>query len=537
MKPTTNQPQPVAAAPPPDASAPAALADGTPRAADRLLAICDQYRYALLLAIFLLYILSFNAQWRISTDSAEHVIAAAHLVEPDSFALHQEPSRIEPGLSWLLAAEFSLLGIGSFSITTALMFAMGLLGLASAFVWVRVHLDRPNAVLVTTLLAVNFCYYQYAYTIRPDLPFAVALLGFLAGYELFSKYDTRRIKILALVWMAAAIAIMTLFRSVAVLVLLALGLALTWRVVAGPDRLKPAVVIVLAIVSITIFRWADPRLDHPFQLNHSEIVFLQKLDNHRGELTRTIFHENLPRLTSSSIPDAAFAVEFRYVLGDPLSLLIIAFVFALWLRRPLWVLIPVVFVSAQLLPFDPLTRYLLPVVPIIALAWWLGARWLNRQLPEPWAGRVFVAMILLWIIPNGIQVTRHIIQQRSTPFIEHYKEGRYIALQQLGQAIADKVEPHAMILTDGRTGEISWYARRHINDSFRYRDPDAWRSRFNDTPLYFLGPPSDATREFIHELDLQLDEPIITIKDGRRPLTLHPTSPVDPERASVSDEP
>src|SRR6185503_10451006 len=66
---------------------------------------------------------------------------------------------------------------------TLFVLACGAATLFLAYQLFKLHVGRPTAVLLTTLLAVTETFYRYCFQIVTDMPFLVGLLAVLLGYE------------------------------------------------------------------------------------------------------------------------------------------------------------------------------------------------------------------------------------------------------------------------------------------------------------------------------------------------------------------
>ena len=75
----------------------------------RLLSFADRNHRAIFLAIALIYLLSFNGQWRVERDSALYLTIGRNLAEGQGYTYHGVPHRLAfPGLPVLFAGTFKL---------------------------------------------------------------------------------------------------------------------------------------------------------------------------------------------------------------------------------------------------------------------------------------------------------------------------------------------------------------------------------------------------------------------------------------------
>ncbi len=415
----------------------------------------DRRRWWLWLLIAMLYAVGFNGQWRIGSDSAIHVTIARSLAQGQGFT-HQTglESTINPGLAYLTAAAFKLFGGDRFVAIDAVMLftALGALGLVY---WViRLRLDRPTAVLVVCMLAVNETFYRYGYQVLTDMPFLMGLLLLLLGYELFDR--SGKSGWLGAAVMLASVLVMAVFRSVVLTVLAAGALLVMIRMIRGPGRLRYAGVALGVLAVLALTKWLDPRMSGGMSLmfDESRVVSLFG-DKPVSSTLHRVFMENGPKIITEHLPESMFGVDFGPVLSAPLGLLAICLGVMMYRLRPLWGLLFAAFL-VQWLVFITTERYMLVVMPLLALGWWRLGPWLEKRLAPSAARWAVIVILAVWFVPNLVRVGGFIAEQRHSPFLENYERGRYAALTKVADQLNEITRPGDLIIAD-HSAELTYY--------------------------------------------------------------------------------
>src|SRR5688500_6808587 len=154
------------------------------RACDRVLTWVDQHRYKLYAALVVFYLLGFNGQWRPEPDSALYLTIGRNLALGEGYTYHGHSHRLVfPGLPLLFAGLFRVFRTDSLVPHHLIMLAMGAAALALTYRLFLLHAGRPMAILVTLLVGVSQTFYRYNFELLTDLPFMLAVMAFLVGYE------------------------------------------------------------------------------------------------------------------------------------------------------------------------------------------------------------------------------------------------------------------------------------------------------------------------------------------------------------------
>ncbi|MEX0886281.1 MAG: glycosyltransferase family 39 protein [Phycisphaeraceae bacterium] len=506
-----------------------------PSASARLLGWCDRHRRALFAGVFLVYLAGFNAQWRIISDSALSLTIARNIADGRGFT-HPlgEHLRVNPGFPYLLAGLMEITGTtdpDGLWLAVSLVTGVALSSLALAYWLFHLHLDRPQAVLLTVMLGLSMPFYRYSFDLRADMFFLFGVMVFLVAWERFAqRHDADRPH-----WPAAApdalllgagVVIMVLLRTPAITVLAAAVLALAWHAVRRPTRRTlvigaAGVALCAAALAVALYSSgggadADTLARSPAPTDFELIA--RRLTN-LGAIFSNV-PENAHRMFTDSVAEATIGIRPGPVPAVPITLFALAAGLALAWRRPLWGLLVFGFV-AQMLLFLTAHRYFLPLLPLLLLGWWLAALWLERRLPRRWGTGALAFLIILWTVPNGIRSADFMLEQRARPFIEHFQDGRYVSLAQFVRALDEAIEPGGVVLTDNRHVHTMIY----FGGDLPIVTPRAYEAGLVrgqpavDAPLYAIAPMGRTLRRLLREEGWTLGAPVVEIErlDEDRP--------------------
>jgi hypothetical protein len=412
--------------------------------------------------ILLLYAAGFNGQWRLGPDTAVHMQIARELVRGQGY---HHPTGLQattnPGLPILLAASQYLFGEQTLWPPHLLMLGIGLLGLYLAYQLYLTHGDDPAAALAcTALLAGSETYFRYNFYLLTDLPFVVSLLLMLLGFERLARQ--RGPMALNVLFIVLGIGAMTLFRSVALVVLAAVVAVMLWRLMVGPHRQRYALVLGVLLLAVLAARGIDPRLAHPGELVPDEIQIGQRLVDRFDWTVEKAFTVNLPRIFNEDLSETVFGLDLGPWLSVVLSVTLLTLTAAVSRHRPLWLMLMAAFLI-QWIVFSSINRYMLVLLPLLVLGWWHGAAAVHRRLGPKRGGWVFAGMLALWVIPNLIAIGELVIDQRHLPFASHYEKGKYGALTRLAQQIHEHAQPDDLVIASSAL-ELTWLADRAVVD-------------------------------------------------------------------------
>jgi hypothetical protein len=469
--------------------------------------------------LLLIYLVSFNGQWRAEPDSALYLCVARNIAAGRGYTYHGSVETLAyPGLPLLLAATFKLFGSDTLWPANLVMLAMGVISLALTFRMTRLFAGRRTAIIVTLGLAATKLFYRYCFQIMTDMPFLAGVLAVLCGFEaLFGPqsswsvtpssspdtahrgkwYDwalivvglidvvTMRPAMLTFVPVVIVVAIVTAWRR---------GFA--WPVVG---------MVTLLLAGVAMFFMLDPRRAGGNHLGGYEQFVVDQFRNPAAE--SLAIWQNVQDILEFVVAQAVFG-QHLYWISIPVTIAIVGVGIGLTARRPLWGLWVASTLGVMLLVL-PHDRYLLPVLPVLEYAWWQIVCWLNRKLRAPW-GNAVAAVLLLWqVVFNMLPIGGFMIEQRVIPLLDPRHPGQYklvsqfgrlthdqilargyigaAGLAEMGQLIHDQVPKGAWVLAPAKTArELSWYSGRRVVEQADLPNIDLSKQN-----LYLMMDPKD----------------------------------------------
>ena len=522
---THPAPGPGSAVPAGDPALPSAPAPQPPDLPGRLLAFVDRHRRKLFAAVLALYLLAFNGQWRLDADSALYLTIGRNLAEGRGYTYHGLPHTLAyPGMPWLFAGLFRLFGGAALAAADVVMLGCGLAALALTYRLFLLHAGRPTAVLITVALALSRTFFRYSFELLSDMPFLMGVSAFLAGCEavFYRRADdgAPRFRWYDVALLVGGLAVAVVTRPTmwallaAVVVVLALSLfrrPLRWTWLAGGAAVAAAAAVT---VGVTFHRLGG---DY-------ERVFLDAMNN-PGEVTRVMFRRNLPEVLHPGAAEAVFGVDWGHLkrgnvlpLGAIPSLLSIAAGVALIRRRLLWgvwVAMSVVMMLVTLVE----VRYFLQVLPLLLYGWWLMLVAADRALAArlgsrlPWLTAAPVVVFASMVGVNAGRAAYLAMEQRSVPFLEGYRRGKYSMVPELTKLLETQTPPGAWVLVPERQlGRIlTFMSRRHAVEP----GPLAQLNPEVQT-VYVLEPLEADVRAWMPLLRIGVGEPVGPVLRGRR---------------------
>jgi dolichyl-phosphate-mannose-protein mannosyltransferase len=470
-----------------------------------LLAWFDRRRLWLWTLIALLMIIGFNGQWRILPDSAIHVTVARSLAEGTGL---NHPTGLEhtvrPGLALVTAATFKLFGVDQFIAIDAVMLLCAAAVLVLTFWVIRLRYDRPTAVLIVCMLAVNETFYHHGYEILTDMPFLLGLMLLLLGLELHHRGGRQRWSGIAII--VASVPIMAAFRSVVITVLIAGALVAVYRIINDKTNRRSYLIAtgltLIGLVAAGLFMRGEAWLSDSAKA-------LSLLGGDLGGTLGRVFTDNGPALISEHLPESMFGVDPGPWAGTPLGVLAIVMGLSLFKARPFWGMLAALFFLQWLLLITA-GRYLLVLIPLLALSWWRLGYWFESRHKPAVTRWILVGLLVLWFGPNLIRVGSFITEQRARPFLADYKDGRYIALQAVAQELSALAEEGDVIIADNAP-QLTYFTRLPVYGPAslpthgQERDQTVQRVR-NAPRILLVYPVGDRLNERIRQLKLRQEK-------------------------------
>jgi hypothetical protein len=372
-------------------------------------------------------------------------------------------------------------------------------------------------------------FYRYNFELLSDLPFLLGVMSFLVGYEaVFNRRASssggaisgavrnaqdrpvRQAQFMSgcewhrFDWflLVAGLVVAIAMRPAMWALVFAVVAAPLWSLVtSGKKSLRwGQLLICLAVISaVAVFYVRDPRRVERLAGQPAGPGYAQEdeMFNLRGDKLAAMTRRaasHVPLLVDA-VTKASFGLQTprgtEWMLGATMILLgagLLAY-------RPLWGMLVVMTVLMVLL-VKPLDRYFLPVAPLLVFAWWRFCVWVNRSMPPRWGNKVFALVFILGAFTNGAKVFGFMHEQRQSPFLIGYKDGRYASTAEAANMIAAHTPPSlaadslktTWVLVGPKMARIITFlsGRYAIEpEEFRYFDPDR-------QPLFVLEPSASA---------------------------------------------
>jgi hypothetical protein len=432
----------------------------------RLIARCDKILW---LYIALLYLICFNGQWRIGLDSANYRGLADSIAGGRGYTFGEwAPHNVYPGFPLLLAALQKAFGSGALAPCMS-MLVMSAMTMVVTYRLIRLHYPKWIAVTVTFGLATNSWYLQQSSELMTDVPFLLGVVTGLYGWDLLQRREGPRARAIAILCIGLIIAATT--RPTFLILVAAWGLACTWGLVRERGARKRFYAIALGVMfSVWIaFVALDPRSRgfHPLSGGGYEREAVEILSagapTSRLEQVLYVLNDQLPsgffgeQLSLFSVKAGGRKYSPTSIFG---SLVLLASIGLIVRRHFAWALLAwLTFVATVIYSAEP--RYYLMVMPILLLAWLRLLVEIARRLPSRW-GEVAVGVGLALVVANNVSRSIAFIkEQRSAPFLDHYKSGKWLPAYRMAMLIRQRVPGGESVL--GPSGSVvSYLSGRHV---------------------------------------------------------------------------
>ena len=517
---------------------------GAAALSERLLAWVDRRRVFVLVGVVVLYAASFTGRWRVAPDSALAMSLGRSLAEGAGFVYQGEPHKwVEPGLPWVIAASFRQFGPDSYRPLTVFILLCGVIALFLACQLFKLHLPRGGAVLLTAMLAATETFYRYCFQIVTDMPFLVGLFAVLLGYERLTQpprdgaTDRPAGKWYDWLLLVGGTLVMCAFRPTVITFVGALAVATAYHLLRGPRRLRHALVFAVVLASMMAFRLSDPRRATVGESAHREATLKSLLTERRGFAVHRMLTRFVPDMLAEYTPEAVLGIELGTGLDQLFSVTVIALGVLLVTRRVLWGAW-VAATVAQMAFWLPRERYFLPILPLLLLALWQAATWLERRLKPPLGTVAFAGVLMLLTLPNLLQDGVFIAEQRWRGISPtDLRDPSIRPLVEMGREIAATVGERDIVLAEPAR-ELTYFSRRKVLSpprSLRQPPTEEQEQLFNRellaAPQLFAVMPEERreqhVKELVERLGMGLGPAVATIEQppvkGRKrpPMTLN----------------
>jgi hypothetical protein len=424
----------------------------------------DRHRGWLLLGVIVLYAASITGRWRVAPDTALYMSLGRSLAEGRGFTYHGvHHNWYEPGLPWVIGVSFRLFGEDNYLPLTLFILACGVASLTLAYQLFKRYAGRPTAVVLTVLLASAETFYRYCFQIVTDMPFLVGLFAVLLAYERLLGRHKRgdREPWWAWAFLFLGALVMCAFRPTILTFLGALALATAWNLARGPDRMRHALVAAVVVAGVLAFRVSDPRRTSVAEAAHREATLKSLLTERRGFALHRMFTRFIPEMLAEHAPEAVLGIELGTGVDQAFSVVVIALGMALVTRRPLWGAW-VAATVAQMAFWLPRERYFLPILPLLLIALWETARWLESRLKPPAGTLSFAAVLLLLLVPNLLQDGVFVSEQRWRGIARNdLRDPSARPLVEMGRIIEQNVGEDDAVLAES-SRQLTYFSRRQV---------------------------------------------------------------------------
>jgi hypothetical protein len=522
-----------------------------PSALDGMYWLANRYWWAMLGAVLVFYLAAFNGQWRVEPDSALYLSLARSLAAGQGYTYHGQAHELAyPGLPYLVALTFRLFGIGNLWPAHLMMLLFALAGLGLVYRLFYLHSGHATAVVMTWTIGSMHIWFRYAFQLRNDLPFAVGVVACLAGFEaIFNRNrndsgqkdaegDAHPSSVIVhpywYDWLILVFGLITVvvMRPTMLVFLPVLILSAAWALRRRMSW-RHGLIGLLAVLVLAGFFVLDPRR------GGGGAYTTAAYEGIIPQLLQTAHHripENIARMLSPLLPETMLGVELEWRWLNTLAgLLFLALGLMLIRRRLLWGLW-VAAAVAMMLVVHPDVRYFLPVVPVLAFGLWHGIVWMTQRTPAGWRSVVFVVAMAAWMGPNIGKNIGLILEQRQTPFLAHYRGGRFAPAIELGEAIRQNVEPESWVVAPDKLGRIlTYYSDRRVIERAELAP---WPAA-PEAPTYVIEPLAEQERgelaeypdlpDQLQRLGLRAGEVVSTVERPGQlpPWRLHRLEPVE----------
>jgi hypothetical protein len=411
-------------------------------------------RKVLYAVVIVLFLLAFNGQWKVGRDSAlfrglARSLAAGQGYQFTAFA----SSTVYPGYPLILAGLERTFGASAFP-PLALNYGLALLTLLVTYRLIALHYAQWVAVVITVGVGINAWFLGLSNELLTDLPFMLAGLLALYGWERIRLGPVRRDRVLGGVLLLVGLLAAASLRPTFWVLALSMVLVCIWGVIRGPGRRYYAAALAAVFLAGIVLLAADPRTRGIDPLaggyERAMISRLHKLSAVAGE--------NAWDMLTRNLSGSFFGGRFGLSVTIPLTMVLIASSLMLWRRHPLWTIYILLTVMVTIV-MTSVPRYYTPVLPLLLLSWLLLVLEVARRLPERWAGVPVLVGVLLVVIPNLARSTREIANQRYRNVGGRVTWGDEIAM---ADWIREVVPPDARVLAPTGAPIMAYFSGRDV---------------------------------------------------------------------------
>lgn len=438
--------------------------------------LLDRLRWPLMIVLVGLYLAGYNSAWRFQPDSALYLEIGRNIAEGHGFSYHGVPNRLAyPGLPYLLAAVHRVAPGHVIAVVNAVMLLIALTALAATYRLLYRAAGRSRAVLVLFVFAQTVVFMKMAFSILTDMPFLLGVqacllgcecTGWLAEKPIGTSAPSRTALDRRAGWLLVVLGLMlaALMRPMILPFIAALVAAATVHTIRR-RQWRAAILSVAMIVGIAAAIYLlDPRRGSTGMDQYEEQV-VQRVSN-VGQWLRECALPNLCSFCHDTLPITFFGFSFTAVGDYIASGVLLGLCVWLFRVRPVWALW-VLAATLTMVGVVPSSRYLLPLIPLLLLAWWNLACYANRRLGRR-TGFAVAGLMILMVIPGMVRAWGSVwSEQMARPFVATYHHGKFQPLTDVAKVIARKTPPSALILYENaNAGILSYLSRREVVENW-----------------------------------------------------------------------
>lgn len=438
--------------------------------------LLDRLRWPLLIVLLGLYLAGYNTAWRFQPDSALYLEVGRNIAEGNGFTYQGVPNRLAyPGLPYLLASIHRIAPGHVIPVANAVMLAITLASIAATYRLLSRAAGRSRAVAVIVILVQTVVCMKMAFSILTDMPFFLGVqacllgcecTGWLAEKPIGTNAPVRTVADRRAGWLLVVLGLIlaALMRPMMLPFVGALVAATTVHAIRG-RRWRAALVsaLLIALVVGAIY-FLDPRRSATGMDRYEEQV-VQHVSNF-GQWLRECVAPNFAKLCHDTLPSTFFGFSFTEKGDYIASAILLSLCVWLFRVRPVWALW-VLAVSCTMVGVVTSGRYLLPLMPLLLLAWWNLARYANLRLGRFYG--TFVALLMLTMLLPGMVRAWGTVwsEQMARPFVAKYHHGNFQPVTDMAELIRQNTPPGAVIVyEDSSAGILGYLTRRQVVESW-----------------------------------------------------------------------
>jgi len=456
-------------------------------------------RHYVFIAIGLIYLAGFNGQFHIGSDSVLYAQVGKNIATGEGYTYHGDRENlIYPGLPYLHAFSRTIAPDHHAFVSQVVLLSISLCTLTAIYWLFLSYVSRRLALLALVFCAASYLVYEYSFNLMTDMPFTLGVILSLLGYARLTqvplsevadgspnKRGARFTYPVAWLLLFFGLSLAIVMRPMMLALVATLIFGGVYQLIWTRRRWVGAGIVALVVLLWLLFHLFDPRQAGATDA-HYESVLTRRLTS-PYETVQRMLSESLPPLVDHVLPEAVFGIDLNLPLNLlPAALGLLFLIVGCW-RRWFWLVFVLVNLAGMLILSSNVSRYFLPLMPMIML----GA----ARVYCLWAGqsrhpfRTFGSglLIVTLLTCNLVRVTGFIWTQHQTPFYASFKDGKFLTRIQMADAIREHVADDATAIAPyGR--EMTYLSGRTVVDLQtigRPRVSGVVRDRWRDAGLRF----------------------------------------------------